>query len=61
MKKSKKIILCSEIALISMASFGCVYGPPPDEDVFESSSDIVSVTENIDTEEETEQNTDVEE
>lgn len=30
MKKSKKIILGSEACLLAMASFGCVYGPPPD-------------------------------
>ena len=44
MKKSKKIILGSEACLIALASFGCVYGPPPDEDIFSSSSSV-SVTE----------------
>lgn len=33
MKKAKKAIFASEACLLAMASFGCVYGPPPDEDV----------------------------
>ena len=45
MKKSKKILLGSTICSVAMASFGCVYGPPPDEDMFESPSDSVSVME----------------
>ncbi len=51
MKKSKKIILGSEACLIALASFGCVYGPPPDEDIFSSSSNV-SVTEEENTTEE---------
>ncbi len=39
MKKSKKIILGSEVCLLTFAAFGCVYGPPPDEDVFEPPTD----------------------
>lgn len=49
MKKSKKIILGSEAVLISLASFGCVYGPPPSEDVMKLPADEISVTENIET------------
>lgn len=45
MKKSKKILLGSAICSVALTSFGCVYGPPPDEDAFESVSDIVSSTE----------------
>ncbi|MDE5853859.1 MAG: hypothetical protein K2H19_02210 [Ruminococcus sp.] len=45
MKKSKKILLSSTICSVAMVSFGCVYGPPPDEDMFESPSDSVSVME----------------
>lgn len=33
MKKAKKAIFASEACLLAMAAFGCVYGPPPDEDV----------------------------
>lgn len=34
MKKNKKIILGAEACLVAFASFGCVYGPPPDIDIF---------------------------
>lgn len=57
MKKSKKILLGSAICSVALTSFGCVYGPPPDEDMFESPSDSVSVTEY----ESSEQNSDSEE
>lgn len=57
MKKSKKIILGSEACLLAMASFGCVYGPPPDEDVLKPPMKDISVTENTDTED-TEQDSD---
>lgn len=45
MKKSKKILLGSAVCSVAMVSFSCVYGPPPDEDAFESVSYIVSSTE----------------
>lgn len=57
MRKSAKVILGSEAVLISMAAFGCVYGPPPDEDVMKPPADEISVTEIIDTDEDG-QNTD---
>ncbi len=60
MKKSKKIILGSEAVLIALASFSCAYGPPPDEDVIKPPTDEISVTENIETDED-EQNIDVNE
>ncbi|MCM1132073.1 MAG: hypothetical protein NC340_01240 [Ruminococcus flavefaciens] len=47
MKKSKKIILGSEAVLISMTAFGCVYGPPPDEDVMNPPADV-SVSDDYD-------------
>ncbi len=33
MKKVKKAAFASEACLLAMTAFGCVYGPPPDEDV----------------------------
>lgn len=57
MKKLKKIILGASVFSAAMNLNGCVYGPPPDEDVINSLPDSVSVTEY----EPPEQNTDSEE
>lgn len=48
MKKSKKIILGSEACLLTFTAFGCVYGPPPNEDVFQPPTDA-SVSDGFDT------------
>lgn len=45
MKKVKKAAFASEACLLAMAAFGCVYGPPPDEDVMTSPSTTTAESE----------------